>query len=80
MSAYFDALDTLKSAPSREIRGHRVYGKIYTVDAPSQDHATAQANKIFCGNGWHCWEAKEVSPGRFECFVAKHEDAFALND
>lgn len=80
MSAYFDALATLKTAPSREIREHRVYGKIYVTEAANADEASAKANAIFAGNGWHCWEAKEVAPGRYECFVAKHEDCFALND
>jgi hypothetical protein len=80
MSAYFDALDTLKAAPTRTIRDHWVSGKIYTTDATSADDASAKANAIFAGNGWHCWEALEVSPGRWECFIAKHEDCFATND
>lgn len=80
MSAYLDALKTLKTAPRRTIREHWVYGKIWTTEAANAEDAAHKANVLFGGNGWHCWEATEVSPGVWECYVAKHEDCFATND
>ena len=60
----------------RIIREHRVYGKAVTVEAANEAEARAKASV----GGFHCWEAKAVSTGSWECYVAKHEDCFALND
>ncbi len=80
MTAYLDALRTLKKAPSRIIREHRVYGQIWTTSATSAEDAKDKASRLFSGNGWACWEVTEVSPGTWECYIAKHEDCFATND
>ena len=69
----------LKAVPSREVNGHRVYGKLSFVNAPSEEAAKSVARSQL-GGDWHVWEARELAQGRWECFVAKHEDAFALND
>ena len=61
---------------SREIREHRVFGKEVMVSASSEEEARRLASK---GEYW-AWEAKEVSPGQWEVYIAKHEDCFALND
>jgi hypothetical protein len=69
----------LKAVPSREVNGHRVYGKLSFVDAPTEP-AARQVALSQLGGGWQVWEARELAEGRWECFVSKYEDAFALND
>ena len=60
----------------RYIREHAVYGKEVTVAASSEEEAKLLTSK----GDWWAWEAKEVSPGQWEVYVAKHEYCFALND
>lgn len=61
---------------SRVIREHRVYGRSVDVEAQTEKEARSKAST----GGVHAWEAKETEPGKWTCFVAKHEDCFALND
>lgn len=60
----------------RTIKEHNVYGKEVMVNASNEQEARALASK---GDYW-AWEAKEVSPGKWECYIAKHQDCFATND
>ena len=64
---------------SRIVNGHRVFGRIVVVFAPSLLVAKLLATT---GNttGSYAWEAKEIGPGKYEVLVAKHEDVFAMND
>jgi hypothetical protein len=63
---------------SRIIREHRVYGKDVEVGAYSEEEAKSLAIK---GKpDWWAWEAVEIQRGFWSVYIAKHEDAFALND
>lgn len=61
----------------REIREHRVYGKEIVVEASNEAEARILVRKK---SSLHIWEIKELNPGQWEAYVAKHEDCFAMND
>jgi hypothetical protein len=62
----------------KTINGHAVYGKNVMVNAVSEDDAKILAVQ-HCRDYWS-WAAEEVSPGRYQVYIAKHENCFALND
>jgi hypothetical protein len=63
---------------SRIIREHTVFGKEVIVKASSVEEARLLAVKG--KSDWWSWEAKEISPGTYEVYIAEHDAAFALND
>jgi hypothetical protein len=66
---------------SREINEHRVMGAAIVVDATDEQDARKQiAAMPYSKRRDRIWEIKELSPGKWECYVAMHEDCFALND
>jgi hypothetical protein len=65
---------------SREINGHRVFGEEVIVKASNEEEARMLALSSKNKTDYWAWEAKELSPGEWEVYLAKHQDAFALND
>lgn len=62
----------------RIIREHCVYGRTILTSAKSETQARIVARMQAPTE--HIWEVKEISPGQWEVYVARGEDAFALND
>ena len=72
-----------KTKMSRIIREHRVFGKAFVVSATSDVEARAKAfllAKPKMGQEIYIWEMKELFLNTWECYIAKHEDVFAMND
>ena len=64
---------------SRIIREHRCTGCVVLIDATGETEARVRAAKSK-GSDFYTWEAHEVSPGKWSCFVCEHTACFALND
>lgn len=64
---------------SKIIREHRVFGREFTVIAASEEQAREQARNITSDHIWEIY-IKDQSKNLWVVFVAKHQDAFALND
>jgi hypothetical protein len=62
----------------RIIRDHYVYGKEITVEAATRDQVYVEVRKLH--SDYYPWEMKEISPGKWLCYVAKHQSCFAVDD
>jgi hypothetical protein len=64
---------------SRRIKDHTIYG--YAVIVHAEDEDSARQLALVGKTATHyVWEIKKIDDYQFECYVARHEDAFANND
>jgi hypothetical protein len=66
-------------AMSRIIREHTIYGFPLIINAPTEEEARLIALEGRMSSH-HCWEIIKIEDGVWECYLARHEDCFALND